>query len=145
MDGDVGTVIVEDFASAVDNFLVALNLRHNLLLHLQRRQGDLNTPQLLLIKLWNRNTRDEWHQIGLVEYLDQEAIYQKITLWPQDMRMIIDPFYPRRGTHYFLRHANLRRFLQPTQVPRQKVTLNMIKDSRCAIIWIWAGIPIAFG
>ena len=41
VDGDVGAVVVEDGAGAVDDFLVALDLRHDLLLHLQRRQGDL--------------------------------------------------------------------------------------------------------
>ena len=40
VDGDVGAVVVEDGAGAVDDFLVALDLRHDLLLHLQRRQGD---------------------------------------------------------------------------------------------------------
>jgi len=33
--------VVEDGTGAVDDFLIALNLRHDLLLHLQRRQGDL--------------------------------------------------------------------------------------------------------
>ena len=42
VDGDVGAVVVEDGAGAVDDFLVALDLRHDLLLHLQRRQGDLD-------------------------------------------------------------------------------------------------------
>ncbi len=37
----MGAVVVEDGAGAVDDFLVALDLRHDLLLHLQRRQGDL--------------------------------------------------------------------------------------------------------
>ena len=37
VDGDVGAVVVEDGAGAVDDFLVALDLRHDLLLHLQRR------------------------------------------------------------------------------------------------------------
>ena len=41
VDGDVRAVVVEDGAGAVDDFLVALDLRHDLLLHLQRRQGDL--------------------------------------------------------------------------------------------------------
>ena len=41
VDGDVGAVVVEDGAGAVDDFLVALDLRHDLLLHVQRRQGDL--------------------------------------------------------------------------------------------------------
>ena len=42
MDGDVGAVVVEDGAGAVDDFLVALDLRHDLLLHLQRRQGNFD-------------------------------------------------------------------------------------------------------
>ena len=42
VDGDVGAVVVEDGAGAVDDFLVALDLRHDLLLHLQRRQRDLD-------------------------------------------------------------------------------------------------------
>ena len=37
----MGAVVVEDGAGAVDNFLVALDLRHDLLLHRKRRQGDL--------------------------------------------------------------------------------------------------------
>jgi len=37
----VGAVVVEDGAGAVDDFLVALDLRHDLLLHLQRGEGDL--------------------------------------------------------------------------------------------------------
>ena len=41
VNGDVGAVVVEDGASAIDDFLAALNLGHNLLLHIQRRQGDL--------------------------------------------------------------------------------------------------------
>src|SRR5712691_3123395 len=41
MDGNVRAVVVEDSAGAVDDFLVALDLRHDLLLHIQRRQGDL--------------------------------------------------------------------------------------------------------
>ena len=41
MDGDVRPVVVDDGAGTVDDFLVARDLRHDLLLHLQRRQGDL--------------------------------------------------------------------------------------------------------
>jgi len=32
VDGDVGTIVVEDGAGTVEDFLVALNLRHNLLI-----------------------------------------------------------------------------------------------------------------
>ena len=47
VDGDVGAVVVEDGASAVDDFLVALDLRHDLLLHLQRRQGNLEVLDVI--------------------------------------------------------------------------------------------------
>ena len=46
MYGDVGAVVVEDGAGAVDDFLVALDLCHDFLLHLQRRQGDLDSTQI---------------------------------------------------------------------------------------------------
>ena len=37
VDGDLGAVVVEDGAGAVNDFLVALDLCHDLLLHLRRR------------------------------------------------------------------------------------------------------------
>lgn len=44
----MGTVVVEDGAGAVDDFLIALDLRNDLLLHLHRRQGDLDSLQISL-------------------------------------------------------------------------------------------------
>ena len=41
VDGDVGAVVVYDGAGAVYDFLVTFNLGDDLLLHLQRRKGDL--------------------------------------------------------------------------------------------------------
>ncbi len=39
----MGAVVVEDGAGAVNDLLVALDLRHDLLLHLQRREGNLDS------------------------------------------------------------------------------------------------------
>jgi hypothetical protein len=36
----LGTVVLEDSAGTVDDLLVALDLRHDLLLHVQRRYGN---------------------------------------------------------------------------------------------------------
>lgn len=41
VDRNVGAVVVEDGASTIDDFLVALDLRHDLRLHLQWRQRNL--------------------------------------------------------------------------------------------------------
>ena len=49
----MGAVVVEDGAGTVDDFLVALDLRHDLLLHLQRRQGDLESLITWLNRLRN--------------------------------------------------------------------------------------------
>ena len=44
--------MVEDGAAAVDDFLVALDLRHDLLLYLQRRQGDFYLGEHVAVELW---------------------------------------------------------------------------------------------
>jgi len=41
VDGNVWAVVVEDGAGTVDDFLVSFGFRYDLLLHFERRQGDL--------------------------------------------------------------------------------------------------------
>ena len=53
--GDVGAVLVEDGARAVDDFLVALDLCYDLLLHVQRWQGDLKRGILLCVDVGQRS------------------------------------------------------------------------------------------
>ena len=43
----MGAVVVEDSAGAVDNFLVALDLRHDLFLDLQRWERDFEFRKTL--------------------------------------------------------------------------------------------------
>jgi hypothetical protein len=40
VDGDVGAIAAEDGSGAVDDHLVALDLRHDLLLDVERWKGD---------------------------------------------------------------------------------------------------------
>ena len=57
MDGDLGAIVVEDGAGAVDDFLVALDLRYDLPLYLQRRQGDFDLSERVAVKLWLPSAR----------------------------------------------------------------------------------------
>ena len=57
MNRDVGGVVVEHGTGAVDDFQVGLDLSYDLLLELQRRQGDLDFDECVAVELWLSATR----------------------------------------------------------------------------------------
>lgn len=67
LDGDVGVVVVEDGAGSGDDFLVALNLRHNLLLHIQRRQGNVDLANNFTIEIIDHSARSSLFKLGVNE------------------------------------------------------------------------------
>jgi hypothetical protein len=91
MDGDVWTVVIEDSSGAVNDILIAFDLRHDLLLHVYGRQRNLKRRQRLTCDLWLFGPLDNRGEISILQEIVEELLLQSLNFWLSDHSIASDP------------------------------------------------------